>query len=103
MRSVGISETVKVKLLPNYDKSTKPIEVLYKEYMFTKYTRKLRFEPRWRHFKYYSTLHGANDALLVFKKYGKRDYPGADYEKDYPHITPTITITRYKIIKREFL
>ena len=88
-------------------KSLKPFEVLCKEYIFDKYSRVIKNEPKWRHFKYYRTVAGANDACKEFRNswYDKvyRDYPSMgsiENELKYPHIKPTITIKRYKIIER---
>lgn len=92
-----------------YDFSTKPIEVLCKEYRFDKYIRKIKNKPEWRHYKYYQTIEGANDACKAFRNslFDKvyRDYPSMgniENEAKYPHIKPTITVKRYMVIERDF-
>lgn len=92
-----------------YDFSTKPFEVLCKEYRFDKYSRMIKNEPKWRHYKYYQTFEGANDAIKAFRNswYDKvyRDYPSmgnVENEAKYPHIKPTITVKRYMVIERDF-
>ena len=91
------------------DKSTKEFEVLRITYQWDKYGRKLSSEPYWHHYKYYKTLNSALDAVRDFRNswYDKvyYDYPamttGIENEKEYPHITPTITIHRYKAARRD--
>lgn len=92
--------------MPNkntWDKSTKEYEVLAIEYKYDKYSRKLRFKPKWSHLKYYKTLESALDAVKDFRKskYDEYYYDYPHNEKEYPHLKPTITIKRYKVIKRE--
>ena len=94
-------ELQEIRVLPKYDTSTKQYEIQYKEYVYTKYTRKLNFKPKWRHLKYYKTLEGASDAILEIRKRGVRDYPGTELESKYPHIRPSITINRYKVVERK--
>lgn len=93
---------------PTYDKSTKEFEVLIITYRWDKYTRKLKNEPIWQHYRYYKTLNAALDAVKDFRNSSSDkayyDYPalggGIEHEKKYPHIRPTITINRYKAISR---
>ena len=95
----------------SYDQSTKEFEVLRITYSWDKYTRKLSNEPKWHHYKYYKTLNSALDAVRDFRNswYDKAyyDYPalggGIEHEQKYPHITPTITIHRYKAVRRDDL
>ena len=88
---------------PSYDKSTKPYEVQRKHYRFFKYGRNLSYPANWVHCKYYETLESAEAALKDFRRSGLdrayRDYPWN--EKDFPHITPTINIYRYRAVKRD--
>ena len=84
----------------------KQFEILVKSYRFSKYERKLLNEPKWRHKKHYYTLNGAQDAIKELRKVADslmlKDYPAMgdpEREKLYPNITPTITLTRFKIIK----
>lgn len=83
----------------------KEYEILKKTYRFLKYKRALVEEPKWVHYKYYRTYQSAENALKdIRKNYGNAvDYPGygnIENEKLYSHIIPTITIARFKIIKR---
>ncbi len=102
-------ETQIIRIRPKYDNSTKEFEVLYKHYVFDKYTRKLDKEYPWRHYRYYKTLQSAKDAIRDFRNSISdklhRDYPAmgnVENEKKYPHIKPVINIKRYKIIRRIF-
>lgn len=93
-------ETVDKILSPD-----KEYEILRKEYVFDKYQRKLMYEPYWRHYKYYKTYNSAQNAIIDIRKNYKYplDYPGygnIESEKLYPHITPQIRISRFKIIKK---
>lgn len=90
----------------HWDKSKKEFEVLVIEYTFEKYTRVLRFEPKWRHYRYYKTLEAAEMALMVFRKKDSYcDYPsfgrGKEVEGQYPNIKPTINISRFKACRRD--
>lgn len=95
----------------SYDQSTKEFEVLRITYRWDKYTRKLSNEPKWHHYKYYKTLNSALDAVKDFRNswYDKAyyDYPslgkGIENEEKYPHLKPTITIHRYKAVRRDDL
>ena len=95
----------------SYDQSTKEFEVLRITYSWDKYTRKLSNEPKWHHYKYYKTLNTALDAVKDFRNswYDKAyyDYPalggGIEHEQKYPHLKPTITIHRYKAVRRDDL
>ena len=95
----------------SYDQSTKEFEVLRITYRWDKYTRKLSNEPKWHHYKYYKTLNSALDAVKDFRNswYDKAyyDYPalggGIEHEQKYPHLKPTITIHRYKAVRRDDL
>ena len=95
----------------SYDQSTKEFEVLRITYSWDKYTRKLSNEPKWHHYKYYKTLNSALDAVRDFRNswYDKAyyDYPalggGIEHEQKYPHLKPTITIHRYKAVRRDDL
>lgn len=90
---------------PKYDTSTKPYEIQCISYTFYKYGRKLIFPAEWRHHKYYNTYEQALDAIRDFRHFSLdrayRDYPSTDSESKYPHITPSINITRYRIVKRD--
>lgn len=94
-----------------YDTSTKEYELQVRQYRFDKYERKYNGDSysgsQWIHQKYYKTLQGAQDAIKHFRSYKSPyyDYPAMgnpENEKKYPHIKPTITAIRYRIIKREF-
>lgn len=86
---------------PSYDKSTKEFEIQRISYSWSKYDRKLTNEPIWRHYRYYKTINGAEDAIIAFRQSSLDrayyDYPGESLENKYPQIRPTITINRYKI------
>lgn len=88
-----------------HNRHNKPYSVFIKRYRFLKYTRKLQEPAEWKYYRSYMTIQGAKDAVKAFhssKAYPSvHDYPGEEYEKEYPHITPTITIKRYKIVKNE--
>lgn len=92
----------------SYDFSTKEFEVLRITYRWDKYTRKLNNNPSWSHYKYYKTLSAAHNAAKAFRGnwFDKvyYDYPalsnGIANEILYPHIKPTITIHRYKVVRR---
>jgi len=93
----------KIKILPKYDTSKKEFEVQYRYYTFFKYNRKLKHKSDgWLHFKYYKTINGAIDSLKEFRKKGVWDYPGESIESNYPKLIPTLTIRRYRIVKRDF-
>lgn len=93
----------------SYDNSDKDFEVLQITYRYDKYSRRLINEPKWHHYKYYKTLNSALDAVLDFRNSWSDkayyDYPamfgGIEQEKKYPHIKPTITIHRYKAVRRD--
>lgn len=93
----------------SYDHSTKEFEVLRITYRWDKYGRKLSNKPNWHHYRYYKTLNSALNAVRDFRNswYDKvyRDYPamdvGIENEQKYPHIKPTITIRRYKAVRRD--
>jgi len=51
-----------------YDRSTKPFEVLVKLYQFSKSTRKICNNPKWKHLAYYNTMQSCNDAIRDFRK-----------------------------------
>jgi hypothetical protein len=94
-------------MLPKYDTSTKEFEVQRIQYKYDKYTRKRLGVPKWKHFKYYRSLQGATDALRDLRRSfydaAYYDYPAMGNPLDealYPHIKPTITINRYRAIKR---
>lgn len=92
-----------------YDTSIKQYEVLRITYRYDKYSRKLINKPTWEHYRYYKTMEGALDAArdlrhsFIDKAY--YDYPalfsGAENEKKYPFLTPTISIYRYKAVHRD--
>lgn len=96
---------------PHYDKSTKQFEILRITYVWDKYSRKLKNNPTWHHWKYYTTLKSALDAVRDFRNslHDKiyYDYPamggGVENEQKYSHIKPIITICRYKVIFRDEL
>jgi len=84
----------------------KTYEVETKEYRFDKYKRTLLNEPRWEHYRYYINERAAQNATRDIRKsmYCRFDYPAMgneENEKLYPHIKPTITIRRYRIVKRK--
>ena len=95
----------------SYDTSTKEFEVIRITYSWYKYTRKLMHKPAWEHYRYYKTISAALDAIKEFRNswYDKvfYDYPamltGIENEKRYPHIKPTLTIYRYKAVRRDDL
>lgn len=83
----------------------KSYEILKQEFRFDKYKRQLLNEPQWKHYKFYKTERAAEMALkdirVGFNCYF--DYPSMGNlanEIIYPHIKPTITITRYRVSKR---
>jgi hypothetical protein len=88
-----------------WDKSTKKFEVQVKHYIWDKYSRVLKHNPKWLHYRYYNTYDSGLDALRDFRRsiYDKwyYDYPGADREKEFPNIKPTINIKRYRLIERD--
>jgi len=92
----------------SYDFSTKEFEVLRITYSWFKYDRVLNNIPTWNHYKYYKNAAAAYDAVRDFRRswYDKAyyDYPalnnGVENEIKYPHIKPTITIFRYKVVRR---
>lgn len=88
----------------SWDKSTKPYEVFQKRYIWDKYSRVIRNNPKWVHYKYYDTLEGALQAIKDLRcnlyHNGVQDYPGESRETEYPHIIPTLTIERFKAGKR---
>ncbi len=99
-------EEVEEKVRPKYDVSKREYEILSKTYRYDKYTRILREKPSWRHCSYYKTEQGAIDALHDLRRSwldrAYYDYPGTEYENTYSHIKPTISINRYKAVKRKF-
>jgi hypothetical protein len=80
--------------------STKPFELLYIEYYFEKYTRKLSNRPKWKHLRFYQTEEGVKDAFNAFQPRGYSEFPGESFEALYPDYKPIIVITRYKWVRR---
>jgi len=83
----------------------KPFEIQYKDHQFYKYERTPRRVPEWQHHKYYRTIEGATDAIRQLRENWSKgsymDYPAMgniENEAKYPHLTPTITVRRYRIV-----
>ena len=88
---------------PIYDISTKPYEIATIKYMFCAVTRKLKYCTEWKHYRYYNTLYGGQQALERVRKFGRMDYPPKSIKEMYPDTKPTIYIYRYKLVKREII
>jgi len=72
-----------------YDFSTKPYELLSKKYYFYTTIRKLDYQTRWEHFKYYNTLEGAKNAIKEHRKHSSH----LDFRD-------SVLLSRFKIEKR---
>lgn len=109
IKNVFINNILNSHIRPNYDTSTKPFEIQEIQYRFDKYKRVLLSPPVWRHCAYYNSELSAKDAIRDIRNgwgyEAYRDYPamggGVEAEKQFPHITPSINIYRFRIIKRD--
>ncbi len=105
----GIPDIACVPSMPSnirsWDTSTKPYEVQIICYRWGKYSKQLVNLPQWKHYRYYNTHQGASDALRDLRRspyHNKRvDYPGSNSEARFPHIKPTLSLYRFKVIKRD--
>lgn len=84
------------------DNSTKEWEVLKRRYCFDKHYRTIEFDSGWRHYKYYKTEQGGEDALRDLRRslYNTREFRLTEWCKRN-RIRSTINIYRYKLIRRE--
>ena len=84
------------------DSSTKPFEILKVRYSFDTITKHLTNIPQWNHYKYYSTLQGAKDAIRDFREYDKSPRVFTTIlENGLENEVESFTIiNRYKIIER---
>jgi hypothetical protein len=85
----------------------KMFEIQEREYTFFKYSRKRRYEDKWRHFRNYKTLASAKDAIRDLRAGVQNrmmwDYPAmgnVENEAKYPHLIPTLCRYRYRIINK---
>jgi outer membrane protein assembly factor BamD (BamD/ComL family) len=85
----------------HYDQSNKEFEVLRKEYIFDPYSRKMRYETKWQHYKYYKTLNSALEGCDYYRKFDTKINWDKSYENDFPHINPRIIIYRFKAVRRD--
>ena len=102
----GSDELERLALVPQgpWDTSTREWEVQRKEYTFSKHGRKLQNDPKWKHWRYYSTEEGAHHACWTKRR--SRDsrwvnLPTPQMEALYPLIPPIVRLTRYRVVKRK--